>query len=486
MAFLHSPCPRSPVNSAPSGWNAFHPGFTNSTQVTQLIADTRAANCNALVVEVRRRGDAYYNSQYEPRAAGVEAGFDPLADLIAKGHDTSNGPRLEIHAWMTVYPVWRGADGAAPPGHPMLLHPDWLSCQVGGEIYDEENYNLDPGHPEVQKHLFNVAMDIISRYDVDGFAFDRISYAGRKWGYNLTAVNRFQRHFVRLDRPKPDDPNWCDFRREQVTAFVRKVYLSAIALKPQLKISAATIAWPPVPTTDVQWSRNAAPNNLMLQDWRAWMEEGILDMNIPMLYYRQTTPHYAESFAKWSKFAKDHRYNRHLVISPGGYENTISNTITQIRMTREPTAGGNRADGVCLYSYAIPTVENQPRDVFIAALTRRSQYDPNPVPVFADLIPVPDMPWKTKPVNGHLKGFVSGGDPTNALDGASITLTGPKKRNLTTDATGFYGAGDLPPGNYTLVASFPGRTSATNTCTIMPGKVATQDVQLSVATPNSR
>ena len=111
----------------------FHPGFTNSTQVTQLIADTRAANCNALVVEVRRRGDAYYNSQYEPRAAGVEAGFDPLADLIAKGHDTSNGPRLEIHAWMTVYPVWRGADGAAPPGHPMLLHPDWLSCQVGGK-----------------------------------------------------------------------------------------------------------------------------------------------------------------------------------------------------------------------------------------------------------------------------------------------------------------------------------------------------------------
>ena len=202
-------------------------------------------------------------------------------------------------------------------------------------------------------------MDIISRYNVDGFALIGLVTPEGSWGYNLTAVNRFQRHFVRLDRPKPDDPNWCDFRREQVTAFVRKVYLSAIALKPQLKISAATIAWPPVPTTDVQWSRNAAPNNLMLQDWRAWMEEGILDMNIPMLYYRQTTPHYAESFAKWSKFAKDHRYNRHLVISPGGYENTISNTITQIRMTREPTAGGNRADGVCLYSYAIPTVENR-------------------------------------------------------------------------------------------------------------------------------
>ena len=39
--------------------DAFHPGFSDSAQVTKLIGDARAANCNAVVVEVRRRGDAY-------------------------------------------------------------------------------------------------------------------------------------------------------------------------------------------------------------------------------------------------------------------------------------------------------------------------------------------------------------------------------------------------------------------------------------------
>lgn len=34
--------------------DAFHSGFTNSAQVTQMIADTRAANCNALIVQVRK------------------------------------------------------------------------------------------------------------------------------------------------------------------------------------------------------------------------------------------------------------------------------------------------------------------------------------------------------------------------------------------------------------------------------------------------
>ncbi len=42
--------------------DAFHPGFISGAQVTRLIADTRAGNCSAVLVEVRRRGDAYYDS----------------------------------------------------------------------------------------------------------------------------------------------------------------------------------------------------------------------------------------------------------------------------------------------------------------------------------------------------------------------------------------------------------------------------------------
>ena len=71
-----------------------------------------------------------------------------------------------------------------------------------------------------------------------------------------------------------------------------------------------------------------------------------------MAYFRQNTGN-SNDWAKWSIFAKDFKYNRHAVIGPGIYLNTISNSIYQIRSTRDLTPGGNRAEGVSLYSYAV-------------------------------------------------------------------------------------------------------------------------------------
>ena len=43
-----------------------------------------------------------------------------------------------------------------------------------------------------------------------------------------------------------------------------------------------------------------------------------------------------------------------------------------------------------------------------------------------------------------------------AFDGATITLTGPVNRTFLSDATGFFGAVDLPVGVYTLTLNLPG------------------------------
>ena len=74
--------------------DAYHQGFGNAAEVTKLIADARSANANAVFVQVRKRGDAYYESKYEPRAPRIAMGYDPLADIIAKAHDTNAGPRI--------------------------------------------------------------------------------------------------------------------------------------------------------------------------------------------------------------------------------------------------------------------------------------------------------------------------------------------------------------------------------------------------------
>jgi uncharacterized lipoprotein YddW (UPF0748 family) len=470
--------------------DAWHEGFQSPAQVSNLISGIRFANCNAIFVQARKRGDAYYQaSPFEPVAASVAADFDPLAEVIRAAHDTNFGPRLEVHAWFVTYPattIMRLTN--KPPiitaslteQHPFTLHPDWLDESDAGLKSDGTGYSFDPGHPAVQKHLFNVAMDIISRYDVDGFHFDHARYLTPNWGYNPVSVARFNTLFQRTGKPLASDPDWLQFRRDQITAQVRKIYLSAIALKPDLKISASTVAWAPGITSDDQWPTTVAYRTA-LQDWRAWMEEGILDINVPMDFCVQTNPVYARVFSDWAGFATDHKYSRQVVIGQGSWINSIAGTLAQIQAARQTTAASNTADGIALYSYAFPTGKASERPAFIAALTSAT----NQPPAFPAPVPVPDMPWKTQPTKGHLMGYTLGGSTSNALDGATITLSGPAQRKLTSDATGFYGAVDLPPGAYTLIASFPGYVSGTNTCTISAGKVTTQPVMLDAAAGGS-
>jgi uncharacterized lipoprotein YddW (UPF0748 family) len=476
---------------------AWHKGFQNTGEVNQLITDIREARCNAVFVQIRKRGDAYYKgSPFEPEAKlGPQAqfamapDFDPLARVLAKAHDTNAGPRVEVHAWFVAYPVTSRlrltkSTNTEPfivarlePRHPFNLHPDWVTESDTGEQFDGQQYSFDPGHPAVQQHLWEVAMDIIRRYDIDGFHFDHLRYASPNWGYNKTAVARFNARFQRTGQPPPYDPDWLQFRRDQITALVRKIYLSAIAIKPGLKVSASTITWAPAVVSDEQWLRGQAYRTA-LQDWRGWMEEGILDLNVPMVFFRRTSPVSAKAFAEWTAFANDHKWHRHVAIGLGCNLNTVPDTLAQLRQAREATAKGRRAEGVALYSYAVP-VKDQPRVRPALAALPGAPLESNPLPVFFDQpAPMPEMPWKTKPTQGHLMGFVQGGHPTNGLDGASVSLRGPVERSLTADATGFYGAVDLPPGSYSIVAKSAGFLPRTNGCSVTAGNVTTSDFVL--------
>ena len=65
--------------------DTFHAGMRTSAEVSALVYTARDNNFNAIIVEVRKRGDAYYNSTIEPKASDVSPqSFDPLADLLTK------------------------------------------------------------------------------------------------------------------------------------------------------------------------------------------------------------------------------------------------------------------------------------------------------------------------------------------------------------------------------------------------------------------
>ena len=465
------------------GWfaDAWGANFATAAESTQLIADARAGHFNAIVPQARRRGDAFYNSHYEPKSVGLSASYDPLGDLVAKAHNTNNGPYIEVHAWLVTFHIWKGFTKPADPTHPLNLHPDWLLLDVTGTNFIGGEYTFDPGHPEVQKHTYNVCMDIITNYNVDGLNFDYIRYSSTSEGYNPVSVARFNQLFGRTGQPSAVDAAWKQFRRDQVTGLLRKVYLNAIAVRPNVKISCDTITWSPGPADDSAWYNSSGAWNSVLQDWRGWMEEGIMDLNLPMAYFDQAGA-YTLAWTNWCNFTRDHHFNRHAAINAGTYLNSAANALIQLRYTRQPSPGGNYADGVCSYDYGTPP-SGLTRATYTSALVNPSAYDPIAPAIFSDVVASKPMPWKTAPTKGHLKGVVYGGSLTNPLDGAVVRLTGPVARTQTNDATGFYGFVDLAPGTYTVWASSPGYPNQTNTLSVTAGAVATQDILLSAGGP---
>ncbi|MBN9690413.1 MAG: family 10 glycosylhydrolase [Verrucomicrobia bacterium] len=430
--------------------DAFNPGFKSAAEITQLVRDARAGGFNAVFVQVRRRGDAFYESSLEPRASELPVGFDPLAELLRQAHETSAGQRrLEVHAWIVAFNIWN-RENTLPPqtNHPYRLHPDWLTQNNTGNRWDGANYAFDPGHPEVQDHTLAVVADLVSRYELDGLHLDYIRYAGIEWGFNPISVARFQRIYGRTIRPAPGDFAWLQFRRDQVTGIVRRIYLTATELRPALKVSAATITFAPGISETSAWTTSAAYTSV-LQDWRAWMEEGILDLNVPMAYFRQSQ--WASAWTKWSQFAKDHRYGRHLALGAGVYLNPLESSLEQLRSTRLPTARSEGAEGQVLYSYYAPTSDGMSRPAFLAALTTGLAGDLQP-PLYGETAEPPSMPWKEFPERGHFLGRALDfqGLP---LDGLRIRMTGPKSRTLLVDANGWFGGVELDPGEYFLAAT---------------------------------
>lgn len=467
--------------------DAFHTGFRTPAQTTQLVVDARRGNFNAIVVQMRKRGDAYYESAFEPKAVNVSPqSYDPLADLIAKAHA---GPEpLEVHAWIVTYNIWNSENGVpSQPTHPFRLHPEWLTQRQDGTTFDGANHSFDPAHPEVQEFTFDVAMDIVSRYGVDGIHFDYIRYSeagaginSNPWGYNPVAVARFNRLHGRTGTPRPNDPLFLQFRRDQVTALVRKTYLHTWAIKPNVRVSAATILFsnPPANATESAFAATEAYTRV-LQDWRGWMAEGILDMNMPMNYRDQDTR--GASFLTWRDRAADMQFNRHASLGIGIYLNDPADGIAQMRAARGQSPTGNALAGLVGYSYAVTNDEGLSRSTFLDALTTPSEFDSGPVPIFDAPVATPAMPWKTDMTLGNLMGTVKGEGAEDPADGATVTLEGPVSVIAQADATGFYGFVGLPVGTYTMsVAPPPGSDlpPAFHRVTVVGATVAEADVVL--------
>lgn len=454
--------------------DAFGEGLNNQAEIDALVAATKAAGLNAIVAQVVRRGDCLCLRSGLPVNESIAPGFDPLQALITTAHAQG----VEVHAWIIATAMWNSTTAPKDPNHVFNKQgpaasgrANWVMTRSDGLSKLGDDWYLDPGHPDAAAWIVNTATALVRNYDIDGINLDRIRYPDGNiggvpsWGYNPTALERFRSETGRTGTPANNDPQWTQWRRDQITAIVRRVYLESTAIKPRIRVSADTITYGYGPQTTGSWENTRAYAE-QLQDWRGWLREGIVDTVMPMNYKRESLANQRQMYDEWNEFAKDNQYRRSVAIGSAPYLNDIASTVSQVRRALAPSAAGNSAIGWVGYSYRTPDAMTDAgtrsgaagRAELIKALTQPSEYDAVAPPVFADSPPIPAMTWKTQPIFGHLRGTAIATDGT-PLTGATVRIVEPSSgsviRTTTTDGTGWFGFVDLPTGSYRVTTDSP-------------------------------
>ena len=170
-----------------------------------MVDEAADAGFNALFVQVRGRGDAFYRSAIVPRSTLLERQpreFDPLARLIAR----ARARRLQVHAWVNVLLSCALRPAAAARARareaprvgdgPALAWPRRRSSRSGARRL---RLIMDAGRdaratsrattsrrpiPEVGDHLEAVVRELVRGYAVDGLHLDFIRYPGPAFDYS--------------------------------------------------------------------------------------------------------------------------------------------------------------------------------------------------------------------------------------------------------------------------------------------------------------
>lgn len=327
--------------------------LTSPGSIRRVVEMATAHRFNALFVQVRGRGDAFYASSLEPRAealADTPVDFDPLAETLRQAHAAG----LQVHAWMNTCYVWGAGRKPYAAAHVVNQHPDWLARDArNGFILQQgrecEGAFLTPANLAARKHIHDVFLDVARRYDIDGLHFDYVRYACVDYDYSDAALAHFQaemqprlsferfrtlavrRQTDRLAYPHAFPNPWQEFRRRQMTEMVGAIAQDAKALKPSLIISAAVFA----DSKDARETRG--------QDWKLWLQRGYLDAVVPMAY-GASTPKVAAQIADAVACAR--ASGRFAYAGLGAWHIPAASTVAKIGSARSLGA-----QGFVLFSY---------------------------------------------------------------------------------------------------------------------------------------
>jgi uncharacterized lipoprotein YddW (UPF0748 family) len=317
------------------GWNIDWPSKKGlsveqqQSELIQILDRIQSLNLNALVLQVRTAGDAFYASQLEPwsewlsgtQGKAPEPFYDPLEFAIAEAHKRN----IELHAWFNPYRARTSTEKSPNVSpHIAVTQPGYV-YKYGNELW------MDPGAKVVQDLTYNVILDVVRRYDVDGVHLDDYFYPYPVSGQTFPDEKTYSAY-----QAAGGTLSLGDWRREIVNQMMQRLYTGIRATKPRVKfgISPFGIYRPGQPPQ----AQGLDQYEALYADPKKWLEEGWVDYMAPQLYWRIDPP--AQSYPvllNWwtvNNPKRRHLYPGNRLAALDGKNWLISEYQKQVEITR--------------------------------------------------------------------------------------------------------------------------------------------------------
>lgn len=278
----------------------------------KLLDYYKSLNFNAVIVQIRSSGDAFYPSKFAPWSrylTGKEGQKpntteDPLSWMILETHRRG----LEFHAWLNPYRATMNLDTELlSADHDFFKHKNWM-------VKYDTKYYYNPGLPEVRAHLVNIIREVVRNYNMDAIHFDDYFYpykVDKVVFDDKTTFKKYGRPGQKLD----------DWRRENVSHLVKEVQETIKTEKPWVQFGISPFGvWRNKDKDPNGSNTQAGQTNFddLYADVLTWMKNGWIDYLIPQLYWSMdyNLASHRELIDWWSKNSN----NTKIYIGNGPYK----------------------------------------------------------------------------------------------------------------------------------------------------------------------
>ncbi len=241
------------------------------TKLENAVRQLRWLNFNTIYCVVWNSGYVIY-----PSAVARQAGIQPFVYTGADGHDILSELISQAHNQGLLVIPWFEFGFMAPPGSELVTnHPNWLTQRRSGSQTSisaaGEVAWLNPFHPEVQKFITDLVIEIVAQHNADGIQFDDHMSLPNDFGYDKYTIALYEKETKKKPPNNPQDASWVRWRANKLTEFMKKLNQEVKWRKPKAIFSVSPNSY------DYAYKAH-------LQDWLGWIREQIVDELVVQVY----------------------------------------------------------------------------------------------------------------------------------------------------------------------------------------------------------